>query len=359
MWNNKQKGFTLRRFIAICMAMLVMLGANGTALTAEGQQTPGTGDETVTETVTQPSPETTEELNDEPTGDPTGDQKKENQPEGQTEGKPEDSEESKEPTDNPGTDLNTEGNAAPVDNNQEGTPEAKEGESEDKTVEYTVTDSLPESAPEAAPAELAESKLTVAPKAAVKEEPAAKEPAAEAEKEPAEEEENEEEKSEKQPMTLMSQPVGASLLSEPSAPVTQPDVSGSKKASPTELTPDQRETTVTLSLPSGEYKNKYDIVFVMDSSSSTKNSGIDFSETAGKLFDALVEKNADLKIGVIKCRGLAFDTVSLSSGGSYTELVKYDDASKQAIKDGLDYKEDDLKALEFRHKYAWRTGHGQ
>ena len=55
------------------------------------------------------------------------------------------------------------------------------------------------------------------------------------------------------------------------------DVQGSKKASPTELNPDNPDTTVTLQLPAGEYKNEYDIVFVMDSSSSTKNNNIDFA----------------------------------------------------------------------------------
>ena len=55
------------------------------------------------------------------------------------------------------------------------------------------------------------------------------------------------------------------------------DVSGSKKASPNLLIGEDRETTVTLSLPSAEYKNKVDIVFVMDDSTSTKNAGLTMS----------------------------------------------------------------------------------
>ena len=61
MRNNKHTFFTLRRFIAICMAMLVMLGANATALTAESGQDITTGDEPVTETAVSSTPETTED----------------------------------------------------------------------------------------------------------------------------------------------------------------------------------------------------------------------------------------------------------------------------------------------------------
>ena len=62
------------------------------------------------------------------------------------------------------------------------------------------------------------------------------------------------------------------------------DVSGSKTASPTELDWNNRETTVTLSLPSAEYQNEVDIVFVTDSSSST-DLGTQFIESATGLFE--------------------------------------------------------------------------
>lgn len=274
MWNNKQKGFTLRRFIAICMVMLVMLGANGTALTAEGQQTPGTGDETVTETVTQPSPETTEELNDEPTGDPTGDQKKEDQPEGQTEGQPEVSEESKEPTDNPGTDLNPEGNAAP--------------------------------------AELAESKLTVAPKAAVKEEPAAKEPAAEAEKEPAEEAEKEEAVSEEEADSAESAEV---------EPVEKRSYefaySYSKKATNLDS---NYETEITLSLPSAERKLESDVVFALDKSTYS-----DFNETitnATALLEDLKKSGAKIKVGIVVFNRIGHPSGWFDLDTQYDEILE-------------------------------------
>ncbi len=122
------------------------------------------------------------------------------------------------------------------------------------------------------------------------------------------------------------------------------DVSGDKTAAPTELTGDERETTVTLELPSGEYKNQYDIVFVMDSSSSTRNSNIDFSVYADELFSELAQKDADLRVGVIKCRGLAFDTIHLANE-QYSGLVTYSDETSDAIKAGMNFSEADLKAL--------------
>ena len=67
------------------------------------------------------------------------------------------------------------------------------------------------------------------------------------------------------------------------------DVSGDKTATPTELTGDERETTVTLSLPSGEYQNEIDIVFVMDSSSSAQNSAV-FAESVSNLFTSIKKR---------------------------------------------------------------------
>ena len=85
-----------------------------------------------------------------------------------------------------------------------------------------------------------------------------------------------------------------------------PSVDGSKTASPTELTQDSRQTEVTLTLPSAEYKHEYDIVFVMDSSTSTKNNNIDFSIYVDDLLGSVADKNATINVGVVKFRGLAF-----------------------------------------------------
>ncbi len=96
------------------------------------------------------------------------------------------------------------------------------------------------------------------------------------------------------------------------------NVQGSKTAAPTLLGAD-RETTVTLQLPTGEYQNKVDIVFVMDNSTSVANSGYNFSDNAESLFNSIVENNpgVDLKVAVIKYRGYATDM--LGSG-----LTKYE-----------------------------------
>jgi len=121
------------------------------------------------------------------------------------------------------------------------------------------------------------------------------------------------------------------------------DVSGSKKASPTELKGDERETTVTLSLPSAEYKNKIDIVFAMDSSTSAENSTV-FTESVNELFDSIIENNpgVELKVGVIRFRGRAHDAVDYLSDGAYSELALYDDA-KDYIEQALNMTEDEVK----------------
>lgn len=129
---------------------------------------------------------------------------------------------------------------------------------------------------------------------------------------------------------------------------TKFDVSGSKTADPTELEGDDRETTVTLSLPSAEYKYVYDIVFVMDSSSSTTNNNVNFGNYCKELFDALIEKDATINVGVIKCRGRAFDTISLVTADDEVKmsgLVQYGPDTAQTIVDAINFKESDLKKL--------------
>ena len=126
-------------------------------------------------------------------------------------------------------------------------------------------------------------------------------------------------------------------------PVGNPDVSGSKSASPTELTPKQRETEVTLSMPSAEAHEEYDVVFAMDSSSSTKN--IHFSEYVKDFLGELAAKDAVIRVGVIKARGRAFDTIKLASNKQYSGLVEYSADTEEAILAGVNFKEDDLKAL--------------
>lgn len=123
------------------------------------------------------------------------------------------------------------------------------------------------------------------------------------------------------------------------------DVSGSKSASPTELTSKQRETEVTLSMPSAEAHEEYDVVFAMDSSSSTANNNIDFSLYVKDFLDELIAKDAVIKVGVVKARGRAFDTIKLASNEEYSGLVEYSGDTEAAILAGVSFKEADLKAL--------------
>ena len=118
-------------------------------------------------------------------------------------------------------------------------------------------------------------------------------------------------------------------------PPSEFDVDGSKVASPTELACPDRQTTVTLSLPSAEYKPTYDIVFVMDSSTSTMNSSIDFSGIVLELLDSVKEKDINLKVGVIKTRGKAFDIISAVTQGEQEKLVEYSEDTKQVITDAI------------------------
>ncbi len=123
------------------------------------------------------------------------------------------------------------------------------------------------------------------------------------------------------------------------------DVSGSKTASPVELNEDNRETTVTLSLPSAEYQNKVDIVFVMDSSTSSKGGAV-FREAAQDLFDAVLENNPniDLKVGVIRFRGRAHDAIAYLSANAFKELAPYNEAAEY-ISTALAMEEDEAERI--------------
>lgn len=110
---------------------------------------------------------------------------------------------------------------------------------------------------------------------------------------------------------------------------------GDKTASPTELSPGNMDTTVTLSLPSDEYKNKIDIVFAMDFSTSIANGGYNFGNDVQSLLEDIVEKNpsVDIKIGVVKFAGHAYDM--LKEKGVGEGLILYDDSSKKGIIDAI------------------------
>ncbi|MCR4722991.1 MAG: Cna B-type domain-containing protein [Eubacteriales bacterium] len=120
---------------------------------------------------------------------------------------------------------------------------------------------------------------------------------------------------------------------------TEFDVSGSKTADPTELEGDDRETTVTLSLPSAEYQNKIDVVFVMDSSSSARNGSIFIDETRS-LFNSVLENNPGvvLKVGVILFRGDAHDAIDYFSD-TYSGLTEYNENTKDCIETAVNFRQ--------------------
>ena len=120
---------------------------------------------------------------------------------------------------------------------------------------------------------------------------------------------------------------------------------GDKTASPTALTPDNRDTTVTLSLPSDEYKNKVDVVFAMDSSTSAENSTV-FIDSVTKLFNSILENNPsiELKVGVVRFRGRAHDAIDYLSQSAYNELTLYGDDTKNYIEQALTMSEAEVKA---------------
>lgn len=122
-------------------------------------------------------------------------------------------------------------------------------------------------------------------------------------------------------------------------------ITGSKVATPTELSDSIKETEVTLQIPAVKETDKYDIVFVMDSSSSTSDSHLEFDRRVEDLVTEVEALNVDVRIGVIKYRGVAFDTISLATDGARSGLVEYSDTTKADIFSGINYSEQALKNI--------------
>lgn len=114
------------------------------------------------------------------------------------------------------------------------------------------------------------------------------------------------------------------------APITGPgsesvprlDVSKSKTATNLQQNPDGGwQSEVTLSLPSAEYSQKMDVVFVIDDTSA--GSGI-FKESATQLLTELAEtENLDINVGIV-----AFDAVArdwLAATSDYMGMVSVKD----------------------------------
>lgn len=104
--------------------------------------------------------------------------------------------------------------------------------------------------------------------------------------------------------------------------VPQLDVSKSKTATNLEQNGDgDWQSDVTLSLPSEEYSQKMDVVFVIDDTSA--GSGI-FEESVTQLLRELAEtENLDINVGIV-----AFDAVArdwLAATSDYEEMVSVKD----------------------------------
>ena len=105
-----------------------------------------------------------------------------------------------------------------------------------------------------------------------------------------------------------------------------PDINGSMTAFPNELSIDNRNTTVTLSLPSAQDEVIFDVVFVIDKSNSTAT--LNFDDKAGALLDNLLERNASVRVGIVKYAGTAVDQLG-------TGLTLVTESNIQAIKDDM------------------------
>lgn len=81
----------------------------------------------------------------------------------------------------------------------------------------------------------------------------------------------------------------------------------------------------------------------MDSSSSTSAAGSAFSDRVIQLLDGIISTEVTVKVGVVKFRGLAFDTIDLVSNHAQSGLVEYSEATSKVIEDAIKVEEGDLK----------------
>ena len=111
-------------------------------------------------------------------------------------------------------------------------------------------------------------------------------------------------------------------------------LSKSKTSSNYKLSKDNDTTEITLSLPSEEYLDTFDIVFVVDSSNES-----DFVEKqASELMGALLDEDLNVNIGVIKFKGRPQDTIEAVSNKSYSELTPLSDETRSYIQEAIDSK---------------------
>ena len=113
-------------------------------------------------------------------------------------------------------------------------------------------------------------------------------------------------------------------------------LSKSKTSSEYELSPAKDTTTITLSLPSEEYLDTFDIVFVVDSSNESQQ----WEPKATALMGSLLDEDLNINVGVVKFKGRAQDTIDAVSGGTYSELTKLSDETRSYIEEAISFNPD-------------------
>lgn len=127
---------------------------------------------------------------------------------------------------------------------------------------------------------------------------------------------------------------------------TVESVSKSKTSSEYELTKDNDTTEITLSLPSDEYLDTFDIVFVVDAS----NESAVIEAEASDLMGSILDTDLNVNIGVIKFKGKPQDTINTVSNKLYSGLTPLSDETRSFIQEAIDFDPDtDARST---------TGHG-
>ena len=103
-----------------------------------------------------------------------------------------------------------------------------------------------------------------------------------------------------------------------------------------ELGPGNDEVEITLSLPSDEYLDTFDIVFVVDSS----NESALIEAKASELMRSLLDEDLNVNVGVIKFKGRPQDTIDTVSNGAYKELTALSDETHDYILEAIDFDPD-------------------
>ena len=116
-------------------------------------------------------------------------------------------------------------------------------------------------------------------------------------------------------------------------------ISKSKTADRVELFIDEKQVELTLSLPSDEFKDVFDILFVVDASNQSYLN----EKSAADLMNYLAgNQDLNFNVGVIKFKGKPLDMIDYESGGGYSGFTRVNDSTKDMIVDAFMEDPDDL-----------------